>query len=179
MRRVLWLIPVVLCVLFGATAQANDAPEWELFGGYSYLRVNVKRPSFHLNGGSASITQNLNDWFGARLEFNAFTGTMSNTKVNAQTYTYGPVFSTHKFEKFTPYAHVQFGAIHGSRGYLGISQAAFKFALAPGVGVDVRINDRAAVRLQADYLMTRFLGLRQDNLQGTAGIVIRLGRKLR
>jgi len=33
------------------------------------------------------------------------------------------------------------------------------------------------VRGQADYLMTRFLGLRQDNLQFSAGVVFYLGHK--
>jgi hypothetical protein len=46
-----------------------------------------------------------------------------------------------------------------------------------GAGVDVKISQRAAIRLQGDYLMTRFLGLRQDNVQGSVGLVVRLGKK--
>jgi opacity protein-like surface antigen len=92
-------------------------------------------------------------------------------------FTYGPVFSYRKHERLTPYGHVQFGAVHGSVGYLGISESAFKFAMAAGGGVDINLNPRIAIRVQGDYLMTRFLDLRQDNLQFSSGVVIHFGRK--
>src|SRR5258706_2092327 len=76
--------------------------------------------------------------------------------------TAGTAFSYRRFDKLTPFAHVQLGAIHASQGYLGISTSAFRFAMTSGGGVDVKINQRAAIRLQGDYLMTRFLGLRQQ-----------------
>jgi opacity protein-like surface antigen len=178
MKRVIWLIPAILCFVFCATAaRAQEVPAWEVSGGYSYLRVNVKSPSYGLNGGYGSLTENLNSWFGGRIEVGAFTGTESGRSVSAQTITYGPVFSTHRYQKITPFAEIQIGVVHGSRGYLGISQDAFRFALAPAVGVDLKVNDRVAVRVQGDYLMTRFLGLRQDNLVGSVGLVVRLGRK--
>jgi len=46
-----------------------------------------------------------------------------------------------------------------------------------GGGVDLKINRRAAIRLQADYLLTKFLGLTQNNLQFSTGLVIRFGQK--
>lgn len=177
MKRVIWLVPAIL--LFCVTAQAQETPAWEIFGGYSYLRANFSGPgsSFNLNGGAASITENVNSWFGARFEFSAFGGTVSGTNVTAQTFTFGPVFSYRKFDRLTPYGHMQLGAIHASRGYLGISTSDTKFAMASGGGLDFKIKDRAAVRFQADYLMTRFLNLRQDNLQLSIGLVIYFGRK--
>ncbi len=178
MKRVMWLIPAILGFVFCVTrAQAQEVPAWEVAGGYSYLRVNVKSPSYGLNGGFGSLTENVNGWFGGRIEVGAFSGTESHTNVSAQTITYGPVFSTRRYQKITPFAELQLGVIHGSEGYLGISRDAFRFAMAPAVGVDLRINDRAAVRLQGDYLLTRFLGLRQDNLEGSIGLVLRFGRK--
>jgi hypothetical protein len=72
---------------------------------------------------------------------------------------------------------VQLGAIHASQGYLGISQAAFRLAVVPGGGVDVKINQRVAIRLQGDYVLTDFLALRQDNIQGSASLVFRFGNK--
>jgi opacity protein-like surface antigen len=177
MKRVIWILPAIL--LFCITSHAQETPEWELYGGYSYLKANLNGPgpSFHLNGGSASATENFNNWFGGRVEFSAFSGTSAGTSVTAQTITYGPVFSYRKSQRFTPYAHAQVGAVHASQGYLGISQSAFKFAMTTGGGVDFNINQRAAIRVQADYLLTRFLGLRQDNLQFSTGLVIRLGQK--
>jgi hypothetical protein len=176
MKRALWLIPVVLLVL-GATAQAQEIPAWELSGGYSYLRANLNGASFSLNGGVASVTQNVNDWFGGRLEFAAYHGTESGTNVSAQTITYGPVFSYRRHQKLTPFGEFQLGAVHANAGYLGISASAFKFALSSGGGVDFKINPRAAIRVQGDYLMTRFLSLRQDNVRASVALVIRFGTK--
>jgi hypothetical protein len=46
-----------------------------------------------------------------------------------------------------------------------------------GAGVDVRVNRYASVRVQADYLLTRFLGLNQNNIQGSVGLVLHFGKK--
>jgi hypothetical protein len=48
-----------------------------------------------------------------------------------------------------------------------------------GGGVDINLNPRIAIRVQGDYLMTRFLDLRQDNLQFSTGVVVHFGRKAR
>jgi hypothetical protein len=175
MKRVTWFLPVVL--LLCVTAQAQEVPQVEIAGGYSFLDANVNGTSFHLNGGGGSATENVNSWFGGRFEFNAFAGTAFGTNVTAQTFTYGPVFSYRRYERFTPFAHVQLGAMHAGVGYLGISAGATKFAMSSGGGADIKINPRAAIRVQADYLMSRFLNLRQDNLQFSTGLVIRFGRK--
>jgi hypothetical protein len=177
MKRFVWLIPAFLIILPCATVQAQETPAWEVSGGYSYLKANLGGTSFHLNGGATSLTENLNDWFGGRVELNFYQGSSSGINISAQTLTYGPVFTYRRFERFTPFAHVQVGAIHGSQGYLGISQAAWKLDVTGGGGADVNINQRAAIRLQADYVMTRFLALRQDNVQGSVALVIRLGKK--
>ncbi len=78
MKRVMWLIPAILGFVFCVTrAQAQEVPAWEVAGGYSYLRVNVKSPSYGLNGGFGSLTENVNGWFGGRIEVGAFSGTES------------------------------------------------------------------------------------------------------
>lgn len=177
MKRVMWLVPAILCIMVCSAAHAQDTPAWELYGGYSYVKADIHHTNFHLNGGMGTLTQNVNSWFGARVETGFFTGAESGRNVTAQTITYGPVFATHRYDRMTPFLDVQFGAIHGSRGYLGISESAFKFAMAPGVGVDFKLNERTAVRVQADYVMTRFVGLRQDNLKGSIGLVVRFGKK--
>lgn len=177
MKRLLWIFPVILG--FCLTARGQEIPQWELYGGYTYMRANFSGPgsSFGLNGGRASLGENVNSWFGARLEIDAFGGTVGGTNVSAQTYTFGPVFSYRKFERFTPFADVQFGDVHASDGYLGISTSANKFAMKAGGGADININERAAIRVQADYVLTRFLSMRQDNIQVSTGLVIRFGRK--
>ena len=173
MKRILWLFAVAF--IFSVSAQAQEVPRVEISGGYSFLEANVSGTSFHLNGGNASATENLNHWFGGKMEFNAFGGTASGVTVTAQTITYGPVFAYHKFEKMTPFGHVQIGAIHASRGYLGISESGTKFAMSAGGGVDLNMNNGLAIRVQGGYLMSRFLKLRQDNLEFSTGLVVHFG----
>jgi len=61
--------------------------------------------------------------------------------------------------------------------YLGISQSAWKFAAAPGGGIDFALNRKAAIRLDGEYLLSRFLGLTQENVNASVGLVLRFGRK--
>jgi outer membrane protein with beta-barrel domain len=175
MKRLIWLLPVVLFCC--ASAQAQDTPSWELSGGYSNLWVHFGGTSFNLNGGNATATENVNSWFGGRLEFNGYRGAEAGLNVSAYTITYGPVFTYRRMGRVVPFAHVQLGAIHGTQGYLGISQDAFKFDATGGGGVDLSINRQLAVRVQADYMLTRFLGLNQNNLQTSVGLVYRFNYK--
>jgi Outer membrane protein beta-barrel domain len=175
MKRLLLVIPaMLLCCL---TAKAQETPAWELSGGASYLESNISGSYFGLPGGGGAITENLNSWFGGRAEVNAYHGVEAGTTVSVVTANYGPVFSFRKFNAFTPFANAQFGVIHGSQGYLGISQSAFKFGMVGGGGIDVRINDQLAVRGQANYLLSRFYGLQQNNLTFGVGLVFKLGHK--
>ena len=175
MKRAIWLIPAILLLSF--TARAQDTPAWEIAGGYSYMRADISGANFGMNGGMGSATQNLNSWFGGRFEVNAYSGVESGMNVNAQTVTYGPVFSYRRIPRVVPFANVQFGLIHASQGYLGISESAIKFAMVGGGGVDLRINRIASVRVQADYTLSRFLSLNQNNINGSVGLVFRFGHR--
>jgi opacity protein-like surface antigen len=189
MKRVLWIFPALLLLSISARAQAlesaSNVPAWEISGGYSYLDANLSGSHFHMNGGFGTTTENLNNWFGGRVEAGVYQGNeaqvVSGTKtvysVNAATITYGPVFSYRKFSRFTPYGHVQFGAVHGSTQFYGISQSAWKFAMAPGAGVDFNVNRLTAIRVDGEYLLTRFVGLTQQNLNVSVGLVLRFGHK--
>ena len=47
-------------------------------------------------------------------------------------------------------------------------------AAAAGGGLEIGLNSRFAARAaQADYLMTRFAGYRQNNIRFSAGLVVR------
>jgi hypothetical protein len=177
MKRIFWIVPAILLLSISARAQESITPAWEVSGGYSYLDANLGHSSFRLNGATATATENLNSVFGGRVEVSVFHGTEAGTTVSAQTVTYGPVFSYRRFDAFTPFAHVQLGAIHASQGYLGISQSAIKFAATAGGGIDVHVTKMFSVRLQADYMLTRFLSLNQNNLLANVELVYRFGKK--
>jgi opacity protein-like surface antigen len=176
MKRLIWFLPAML-MLCVSNVKAQETPQLEFSGGYSYLDANLNGTKFHLMGGGVSATENLNSWFGGRVEFNAYTGNDAGTAVSAQTITYGPVFSFRRINRITPFAHIQVGVQHGSVGYLGISQSAFKFAVAPGGGLDLALTRKVVLRLDAEYLVTRFLQLTQENVTGSVGIVFRFGKK--
>jgi hypothetical protein len=177
MNKIFWIIPAILILSITARAQESAVPAFEVSGGYSYLKANLGGSSFNLNGATASATENLNSWFGGRVEIGAYHGTEAGNTVSAQTVTYGPVFTYRRLRGITPFAQVQLGAIHASQGYLGISETAIKFTAITGGGVDFRISRIASVRLQADYMMTRFLTMNQNNITGTVGLVFRFGNK--
>lgn len=174
MKRLVWLVPAILLFCF-TNAQAQETPAWEIAGGYSYLDGNLNGTHFHLNGGGGSITENMNSWFGGRAEVNYYHGNDNGAVVSAQTITYGPVFSYRRFSRITPFAHVQVGVQHGSTGYLGISAGAFKFAAAPGAGIDFQVNRMVSVRVDGEYLLTGFLGLTQENAVGNVSLVFHIG----
>src|SRR5213596_2891209 len=65
-------IGVVFLCLLPLAAMAQDTPKAEVFGGYSYLRVNELSGlgiGLNLNGWNGSVTGNVNDWFGVKADF--------------------------------------------------------------------------------------------------------------
>lgn len=178
MRKAMWLVALVPLFPLPAIGQEQELPLVEVFGGYSYERADITRVDRNLNGWNAEISQNLNNWFGGVASFTGFYAKPGGIRVNVHSFMYGPLFTYRKSKAFTPFAHALFGAVRASRGFLGISQADTDFGFAAGGGLDVRIKDSLAIRvIQADYLVTPFLGLRQDNFRLSAGIVLRLGKK--
>jgi hypothetical protein len=175
MRKLLLLLP--LWFLPGA-ALAQQTPRVEVFGGYSNMVANANTSNFDLNGVDFSVTENLNSWFGGTLDFSSHFGTDNGFKVNTESVTYGPVFSYRKNKSIVPFAHGLLGAVRGGPEYLGISKPENRFGVYGGGGLDVKVSPHVALRLfQADYMMTRFSSIRQDNFRLSAGIVLFLGKK--
>ena len=166
-----------LVLIFSGAAAAQQTPKIELFGGYSHLFADLNGTSYNLNGVHASAAENVNSWFGGVLDFSTNFGSNAGYNVNAESIMYGPRFAYRKSRAITPSVHALFGAIRGSRGFDGISEANYRFAVGVGGEIDVRINDKVALRLvQADYIPTHFLDLRQDNIRLSAGFVFRFPR---
>jgi len=174
MRRLSWFVMVWL--LLGASAFAQDIPKIELFGGYSHLTADLGNTSFNLDGGEGSGVQNVNSWFGGMLDFATQFGTRNGFKVNSQQIMYGPVFSYRKSSAFTPSAHVLLGAVRGSQGFAGISQSSTRFGAAFGGSFDYKLSKAVSIRvIQADFLVTNFLGTHQNSLRLSTGLVFTFG----
>jgi opacity protein-like surface antigen len=174
-----FLVLAALLVFVSGAAMAQDHPKAELFGGYSFLRVNpgqgVSGENFP-GGWHASVAGNFNNWLGIAGDFSGHYKTISGIKAKTHTFLFGPRISYRKNDKVTPFAHVQFGGARASGG--GTSENAL--AIAFGGGVDAKINDNFAFRVgQFDYILTRFDGpvsgtnANQHNFRFSTGIVIR------
>jgi opacity protein-like surface antigen len=176
MRKVYWIMMALLVAPLSAAAQ--NTPAVEVFGGYSHVVGNLSNSTFNLNGFDGSVEENLNKWFGGKLDIASTFGTEAGFKVNSQSIAYGPVFSYRKNPSVRPFVEGLLGAVRGSSEYLGVSQPEWRFGLFGGGGVDVKLNDRISLRvIDVDYVMTRFSSARQDNVRISAGFVFRFGHK--
>lgn len=176
------------------SAAAQDAPQAEIFGGYSFLLSDFrvltpdKSHGFHLSG-----ALNKTKWFGMAADFSSQYGSDSfhtldtfNPKYSTQMLTLGPRVSLRK-GAVTTFGHAMFGVTwfhqadatgedNPSVIYPGGTEtsAATHF----GGGVDVKATENLAVRLfQADYVSTFFRQSRQGHIRLSTGLVIRFGKK--
>lgn len=179
MRKLFVLAALV--VLFSGAAMAQDHPKAELFGGYSFARVNpgggMTGENFPV-GWHASIAGNFKDWLGIAGDFTGNYKTISGIDTKIHTYMFGPRISYRKNEKITPFAHVLFGGARVNAGAFGVGASDSALAMAFGGGVDAKINDNFAFRVaQFDYVLTRFdiptVSQNQHNFRISTGIVFR------
>jgi opacity protein-like surface antigen len=170
---------LVICLvgLAAFTTSAQDVPKAEVFGGYSWAGGN-----FH--GWDSSITGNVNKCFGVTADFSGQYGSERGTvlvKQDAHSFLFGPRI-TLRHKKYSPFAYALFGAtrFHESATIAGqkLSASDTGFSSAVGVGLDVTVNDRVAIRaFQIDYFRPNFYGEAHNRDRVAVGVVFRMGRK--
>lgn len=192
-----WLIcGLLLASSLSALAQEEQTvtPRWEAGGGYSYVRQQFFTPGINrrsnINGGSASVAYNLNQWVGLVGDVGAYhTSAIKGTERDFSYVSFmaGPRVSYRKLKTFTPFAQVLFGGVHGNRtipltsggktNFVNGDEG--QFAMAAGAGIDATVNRNFAVRLiQGEYFLTKFhdgQNNRQDNVRITTGVLFRFG----
>jgi hypothetical protein len=176
------LLKLALCIFsFTLSVAAQEVPEFEIFGGYSYIKVNEggAGTSYDLQTGwSASISPNLNRWFGLTADLSGHYETVGGAATKIHLFTFGPRFSIRRNDRFTPYFHVLAGGTRISTSFLGMQASDTGFAGIGGGGFDVHIDERFSVRMgQLDYVVTRFSGRYQHDIRYSAGVVFRFGSK--
>ena len=166
--------------------------EFEVFGGYSYMRSNIALSSapLGLNGGSTSMAVYFSDRFGIVGDF----GLYRQDNVAGQgfnlvfsTYQFGPRLRFSNATRATPFVHFLWGAGHAggtlytrSLGY-GVPAlgANYTFVLTAGGGADWRVSSRISIRMiEAEYIHSEFLnfsGNRQENIRLSTGVVFNFG----
>jgi peptidoglycan-associated lipoprotein len=177
MRKEIFVLTLLLLLSLPAIAQ--ETPKAEVFGGYSYAGGN-----FH--GWNASVTGNVNKWFGVTADFSGqYGGAIDedgfDERQRVHSYLFGPRFSARK-KRVMPFAHALVGASRLKTELTGFGQrftfSDTSFALVLGGGLDIRVNSAIAIRaIQLDYLRTGFFNETQNKGRIAFGVVFRLGKK--
>jgi hypothetical protein len=194
MQKVLQLSLFVLSLATPCIAQ--ETPAWELFGGYSFERSDVRMyykstpiiytyrgDSVNLNGWDVSATENLTRWFGGTFDVSGhykspqLLGTTNQQRMYS--ILYGPRFF-HRISSVTAFTHVLIGATHAKVAVTptGPSDSELAFAMAAGGGLDLNLGKKAAFRLlKVEYFRANVLGIRQNSFRASVGVVFYLGQR--
>jgi hypothetical protein len=184
-------LPVlVFCFACSASAFAQATPQFEVFGGGTWLRADVSPDlsplgTAHLNafGWNASATENVNRWFGGTADFSGaysrptitdpVTGISSSNEVNTSTYTFtfGPTFAYRKASRVVLFGRALFGAANSresttSKGAIALGAPAkfsdTRFAIVAGGGTDIPLSRALALRGTVDWVHTTFNDVNAD-----------------
>ncbi len=154
-----------LLLLVSVSARAQD--KVELFGGYSYQRVD-NSPSLNLNGWELSGQYKFTHWLGGVVDLDGHYGSPGGGSVSTHNYLFGPQVSWPA--RVSPFAHVLLGAAHVDIGVASDSS----LSAAIGGGIDARLVRGFYWRvIQGDYIHTHFFGEAQNNARVSTGIVFR------
>ena len=180
MLKALMCIAALSCVPL--TLLAQEAPQVEVFAGYSYLLASDSfSQRVNQNGWNFSVAANFARSFGVVADFSNHYG--ARPRVFAPigsggkgfTFLFGPQYSYRRAPKVTPFVHGLFGVIQANKlvpdtmvfvpGVGGIVvpgpgcttilcyQTETVFAMALGGGLDVKATDRVWIRtFQVEYL---------------------------
>jgi hypothetical protein len=156
-------------------------PRLEAFGGFSYLNAGTSALASRQNvvGFEGSVAVHLNTWLAGEGNFGGYYKTL--TILNVGTFGFhdymamgGPRFNISK-----AFVHALVGIDHmtGSANFYGVNGSASANVLAGAVGGGVQwnVSRQFALRTSADYVLSRFGGLTQNNFRVTLGIVFEAG----
>jgi opacity protein-like surface antigen len=189
-NRVMWKAACVGVVLFLFAGLANaQLPGGNIFLGYSYentnsstLDLDLSRSNLH--GWEASFEGKLLPWVGLVADVAGHYGSQNfveltpngpvniNVTGHQQEYLFGPRVSV-PVGKFTPFAEGMVGFAHIHTGGTLPGPSNTSFATAVGGGVDYRVFHPLALRVEGDYIRTKFFNATQNNLRLSAGVVFR------
>jgi hypothetical protein len=159
-----FLASILVLGLLSFPLRAQDSPRIEVFGGYQYLHTgtlhingqDLPSSSEGFNGWNASITGNLNRYFGIQGDFSGTYDTSNGISTHVYTYTGGPVLSV-EAGRIKPFVHALFGGIRNTGTASGVSISENGFTVMAGGGVDAKLNRAIAIRvIQADWVYYHF-----------------------
>ena len=177
--------------LLASFAAAQIPTSGNIFVGYSYentdwsgLNSALSRPN--LNGWAASVEGKVLGHIGIVADFSSHYGSQSFTQtipggpptihVNVTGHQWALLFGprlSFPVGKLTPFAEAMIGVAHIHNGGTFPGPTNTSFSTAVGGGMDYRLIKILALRLQVDYLQTRFYSTTQHNLRLSPGVAFR------
>ena len=161
----------------GWSVLANDARDY--LGLFAFGPPNrISDPTSKL-GWMVSDTRNLRSWFGVVGDVG---GHYSNSDFGISASTHGFLAGARFMQRPSAGRVSAFGQFLGGFQYtnvrgLGTSASRVNTAIQPGGGVDIRLSEFVAVRLQMDYRIVFHDGYHSGAFRFAPGIVISRGRK--
>ena len=174
-RKILSAMPLLFLALLPAAAQ--DVPKAEVFGGYSWSGGN-----FH--GWNASVTGNINQRLGIVADFSGHYGSdpgLVRVNQHAHSFLFGPRVAF-RGKRLTPFVYGVFGATRFAESAVisgqHLSNVSTGFGLAVGGGLDVKVNERIAIRaFQLDYFRPIVNDEANNRGRLAFGVVLHFGKK--
>ena len=164
MRKLATLLALLATVSL-AVPLAAHAQSTEVYGGYSFVRLNPG--GANSNGWDASLTEKLFKVVGITADFGGTYHSSLGVKSSLNTFLFGPQVSFPA--PVSPFVHALFGAARVSSS--GASSTSFASAI--GGGIDIHPIPLLGFRLiQIDYLNTHFGDTRQNDFRLSAGVVL-------
>jgi hypothetical protein len=173
---------------FSAMAIAQDLPAYEIFTGYSYLRLAPTGSSGDLQGWNIAVAFNKNKNAALVANFSGNYGkvqdplfltngkaTIRNAKVHSVLF--GPKIAFPQ-GRFSPFVQALFGVYHVNYGGMKKRDTENDFGLDAGFGMDIEVSKQISVRpFQAEYVAIRSQGNLQSDYRLSAGAVFKIGKK--
>lgn len=170
---------VLLAFVLALPGYAQDFPKFEVFGGYSYIKIMSASAGLSSytgasplgsSGWQASANWNLNPWFGLKADFD---GNYCCSGQYIYSFLGGPQLSVRK-PKYTLFGHALVGGANARGLYITDTNVAWVV----GGGLDWNVRRFLAIRLpEVDYFGTHFVGGTQSDLRVSGGFVFRFGEK--
>jgi hypothetical protein len=158
--------------------EGQVAPRWEVFGGYSYLRLDS--PTFgypdwsNLNGFHGEATFNITTRWSVTADGSGHYG----SQLSVYNYMVGPQYSWRR-DKSKFFVHGLFGKAQNTVNIPTATSNALESvgrAIAAGGGYDMDLTPRFTLRaVQVDYLNTHTFGVGQNDIRVSTGLVFHFG----
>ena len=152
---------LLLALISGPCLAQSSHPLAEVFGGFSYVRVDADElDNRNLFGWNGSLSLNADRTFGFTIDTSGHYQDNITQRLRFFTALAGPRFTVRN-ENATTFAHILFGGTHQHESVNTLTNQfttnANGFVVAFGGGVDVNVSPHFGFRvIQAEYALTKF-----------------------